>query len=169
MKCKNCNTEVNVSTKFCPNCGKQVFDVTSNIKFTDISIAWIEETVNLLGYTVNHENCGENEFRAVKEKALSVFISLKKDLKMITCMIYLSIKKVKNSDKITLLEILNVANSKGSYCTFFINFDKEYLAIYSYMIITDGMSKQDFLHLMERFNDEMINTINITKLVDYIQ
>jgi hypothetical protein len=168
MKCVNCNAEVPASTKFCPNCGKPVIEENATITMNDMNIGWLEETVKLLGYNVDHEKCEGPEFRASKEKRVTIYVALKKELKIITFNSYIPLKTLGRSEKETVLEILNMANGKGTYCTFYANLNNNFLNIYSYLPITDCIAKQDVLHIFERFSEEMGVTAVATKLIDYV-
>jgi hypothetical protein len=168
MKCKYCNAEVQPTSKFCPSCGKPLSDENSNIGISDMNISWIEETFRLSGYNVDHERCEGPEFRATKEKRVTVYVALKKDLKIITFISYIPLKKVGRSERNELLEILNMANGKGTYCTFYANLDKDFLMVYSYLPVTEELSQNDVMHIADKFGDEMAMTAASTKLIEYV-
>ncbi len=168
MKCKKCNTEVPASTKYCPNCGAQVIEENSTVQFADMNTPWLEDTIRIVGYNVDHEKCNEQEFRATKEGRVTIYISLKMNLKIITFNSYIPLKKLGRSEREAVLEILNMCNGKGTYCTFFANLDNNILNIFSYLPVTDCISKQDVLNVFEKFSDEMAATAVATKLIDYV-
>ncbi len=152
MRCKNCNKEIDLDSKFCPHCGEKI-DNIHNEKILNVEKEFLDH-LEFLGYEINKHELNEDNLQRysaihIGSKPNLVFNAIA-DIGISFCTFYnMDNDKIKKNHK-DALEIVNRMNNQALFCSFSFTPDlKSFMCSALYLGKYNKKQFADFLNLFE--------------------
>ncbi|MDH5180500.1 MAG: zinc ribbon domain-containing protein [Gammaproteobacteria bacterium] len=168
MKCTNCQTNVDLSARFCPSCGTAVTAGHEVISQSEVTIEWLINILKGMGYIVKPVETAPDVILATKDGHVHFHMQIFKDMNLIGFQSVWEIKKPSWLNKDDFLAALNTANSKGWLCSVFTPDSLDMIYISSYIYPTESISNRDIMLFVKNFNDAVILMLQSPELDKYM-
>ena len=170
MQCTSCKCENSVTSKFCSSCGNQLLTDGDIRSPSEITVNWLRDIFQSLGYEVRTDdfNETENTFFARHADKPNIFIELKRQISLITFLSSCRIKKHSCGQKSQHLSVVNKANTINWLCSCSLDKEMDGFNITGSMFITEKISNRDIASFLDTFSsgiDAVLNNSGVRELV----
>lgn len=153
MNCEKCGTEVQVGTKFCPECGNQKFSTQQGKGPDEIDLEWLEKIMNSLNYKIDKKNERDNSLFCSHAEMIDMNLYIKKDV--INILSVFTMKKAgwgKHADQLTAV---NNANAEGFMTKWYFDNNVGSLGVFSFIPLVDSLTESDVIRVIKKVNEEI--------------
>lgn len=154
MKCLTCKFDNYISAKFCSSCGYKLITDDNLKSLSDISVDWLIEVLQILGYQVEADESKES-FMAYSDTKANILIELKSSISSICVTSFWKIRKPSLLSRSKYLNLLNQANKATCLCTYSFGENMNSLHVTGYIFITEKLSNRDISYFLDIFNQSI--------------
>jgi hypothetical protein len=167
MRCSNCQADVPVTARFCPNCSHPVVKDQDIKSSKDVSTEWLKNILEAQEYNVEVNEKDSNMLLARHDKAPNLFFTFLPNINLISIETYFLLKKIGWGQKNQFLTALNKANGSHRICTFYATESMDSLAVSTFIYLTERISNRDVAAFLEFFNEGIFRTLEVSGLKDF--
>jgi hypothetical protein len=166
MQCPHCSTEITISCKYCPSCGKQVFNPSDYRSREEVSYDWIRSLFISQGHAVTKEDRDESVFWTEHQEDPNYFVVVTPVFMAIQS--NWTLETISWSNKKDFLEALNLANDSNWFIKY--NSIDPYpgVSLSSAFYFSEKVSARDILEFIEVITTNTINALNADVLKKFL-
>jgi hypothetical protein len=167
MRCSNCQADVPVTARFCPNCSHPVVKDQDTKSPVEVSTQWLKDILEAQEYEVEVNEKDSNMILARHDSAPNLFLTFLPNINLISIETYFTIKKIGWAQKTKFLTSLNKANGSHRICTFYTTESMDSVAISTFIYLTERISTRDVAAFLEFFNEGIFRTFEVSGLKEF--
>jgi len=154
-----------LDAKFCPNCGEKVQMFIEGIKGNEVSIEWLINLFEKIGFEVEVNSNGDS-FTAKHKESYNFDVKLNTSLKVIAIDSNFSVKQKNISDVNKLQNAVGKANSLSCLGIFSLSDNNKVLKITTHINLTELIIERDIVVYLDLYEKSIIQVIEDLGIMD---